>query len=110
MLFYHFKWIIYKNIYKVIKDKKIKYSRGIYFTSWKERKKIKEYNKSVNALKGIFSARYTEENFEFLQYVSNNEESIEADISANNTTLLSKVRGAKKKSINKTYTKTEFIN
>lgn len=103
-----FKWIIYKNIYKVIKDKKIKYSRGIYFTSWKERKKIKEYNKSVNALKGIFSARYTEENFEFLQYVSNNEESIEADISANNTTLLSKVRGAKKKSINKTYTKTEF--
>ncbi|MDU1314842.1 MAG: hypothetical protein E6940_12395 [Clostridium septicum] len=103
-----FKWIIYEKIYKVIKNKSIKSSIGISKETLNKRKKTKECNKAILELKEIFNSRYTQDNYELSQYIMNDEVATTGEVSVQKKSFIPKFIRSKKKSINKTYTKSEF--
>lgn len=104
-----FKWIIYREIYKIINKIKLKYRFKVNLESYKENKKIRKYNKAVKKLNDIFIRRYPEGNYEFLGYESSSEREIEADLECAADKLPgSKVKSRKRYSENKKYIKKEF--
>lgn len=102
-----FKWIIYKKIYDIIKNKKIrlKFNNGIeYFKELRERR---GYNKSIKILKKIYTERYPRGNYEFLKYDSEVEENIQSELALDRAKK-SKIKCFKKIFKKVPYTRKEF--
>lgn len=102
-----FKWMIYSEIYKMLKDIKL----NIRFRPTKrwfiEKRCINEYKRNIEMLTQIYDERYPKGNFEFIDFITSSEEGIEGEI-ASDTAIKAKVKASKKKGKTKNNTKKEF--
>lgn len=103
-----FKWILYRKIHQVIKNKTIKGKFGFKKDTRQRNKDIKAYNKALARLNEMCLIRYGNGNYEFDGYTDNDGETITAEIQGKGKRLLSKVTGEKNKEISRIYTTKEF--
>lgn len=105
-----FKWMIYFEIYKMLKDIKLN-TRFRFNKSWfNERKAIKEYRVAIEELTSIYEERYPKGNFEFIEYMTSDEETVHGEIAATSqkNIVKPKISGTKKNSKNKNNRRKEF--
>ena len=103
-----FKWIIYYEIFKILRHIKIK-SRFRFKKEWiKEVVANKEYKEAITKLEQLYDERYPKGNFEFIEYMTSNEDVIEAELAADKV-IKSKVLGTNKKSKSVNNKKKEFF-
>ncbi|MDU2169479.1 P-loop ATPase, Sll1717 family [Clostridium celatum] len=96
-----FKWIIYYEIFKMLKNIKIM-SRFRFKKEWiKEFRYNRKYRDTISKLEKLYEERYPKGNFEFIEYMTSNEDIIEAEL-ASDTVIKGKAAGTNKqtKSIN----------
>lgn len=106
-----FKWIVYYQIFKIIEDINLNYPFKLNKQFLIEYKKIKSYKKAIKDLKSIFNDRYKKENFEFHEFVAEEELQRGAEITAEKKGILdSKISEQTKKGRKATYIKSEFFN
>lgn len=102
-----FKWMIYSEIYKMLKDINL----NIRFRPTKkwfiERKNVNEYKRNIETLTQIYNERYPKGNFEFIDFITSKEENLEGEIAADSS-VKSKVRASKRKTNTKNNVKKEF--
>lgn len=96
-----FKWMIYYEIFKILENVNLNTKFRFSIKYIKEYKNIREYKNAIQKLKILYDERYPKGNFEFIDYMTSDEENIGAEIAAEGT-LKSKVSSSKKrtKSIN----------
>lgn len=104
-----FKWAIYYQIYKVIKDVKLDYKIKINKDFYKKYKKLNECKKARKKLKDLFEDRYKNGNYELLDFCNNNENSMSGEIAADvDIALKPKAKYENKFSQNTKYVRKEF--
>ena len=76
---YMFKWIIYHNIYMLLKDKKVKRDRKQYkIFRWIELKR--DYKGAMKSLSSIFDERYGNSNFAFDKFKTQSETTVQSEM------------------------------
>lgn len=102
-----FKWMIYLEIYKILRNININVRFRFSREYVKDLKNRKIYKSNINKLTEIYEKRFPKGNFEFIDYITGYEEEIEGELAAD-TVIKSKARASKKRNITKTNIKKEF--
>lgn len=114
-----FKWIIYYKIYQIIRKINIHSKFQINIKRFiKDFKEVRVHKKNIRQLEDFFTKRYPKGNFEFLEYTTNSEENIDAQIESAldkageyviKPSIKSTIKSEQKYSENKKYVKKEFF-
>ena len=99
--------MIYSEIYKMLKNINLNIRFRPTIKWYKENKKIKEFKSNINNLTKIYDERYPKGNFEFIEFMTSNEDSIEGEIAADRI-IKPKVKASKKKVKSNNNKKKEF--
>lgn len=102
-----FKWMIYLEIYKILRDININVRFRFSKEYIVELKKKKEYEKNIEKLTEIYDTRFPKGNFEFIDYITGYEDEIEGELAIDEK-LKSKVRASKKRNLTKNNRRKEF--
>lgn len=102
-----FKWIIYYEIFKILENVNLNTRFRFSKDYFKEFRNVREYKKALQSLKTLYDERYPKGNFEFIDYMTSDEESIGAEIAVEST-LKSKVSSNKKRTKSTNNKKKDF--